>query len=684
MEDQLTLFQTMLEDYKVSKPIRLITLFSGYDSQALSLKYLGVKFEHYRTCEWAIKSINALYDLHFSNDTIDYSQNKEKDWLVDYLTNLGISSNYNEPMNYDQINRLKEKTIREIYNKIIASHNLVNIMKAKATDLGIVETNKYDYIMTYSFPCQDLSLAGKRQGMSVSQNDGGTRSGLLWEVERLLDECNALGSLPQVLLMENVPQVIGTGAVKDFNKWLEKLKSLGYSNYFEVLNAKDYGIPQNRERCFMISILGEYSYKFPMRLELEHPLKGLLESSVDEKYYLNSKQIESSLNWNAYQDPYKDIKAGIDIREKISPTLTTRSGAFAASMVLIPESKNLKQELCDKLIQDNLVKENDVIRHSYSNNRMENMRIQNQEYHDCAPTLDTRSDCLDVVVRVGNYSPSGHNAASIVDENGVAPTVMENHGTVTAVAYTEKFAEKIKNNIVKDDIAKTLTANCMQSFNHDNCNLIIEDDNIYLNKRYALFYEKNGYIPDIFNPYNVKDLSIDGVVPSLTTRCGNTSSTCGVLIKEKNRPSLWTAAQAKMITPSGDINRYIDSKIIDKFNDGDCADISFPRGYNKANRVFIGYAPCLNTTTTSNSFIIKNNLRIRKLTPRECGRLQGVGDDDITIMSKGQSNASLYHLFGDSIEITCLMAIFGELLGLDYIEIIKKFIERNICEHKAN
>ena len=112
--------------------------------------------------------------------------------------------------------------------------------------------------------------------------DGGTRSGMLWEVERILDECNEINSLPQVLLMENVPQVIGCNAISDFQEWRAKLESLGYSNYVEVLNAKDYGIPQNRERCFMVSILGDYNYNFPKKIPLEKKLKDLLEDNVDE------------------------------------------------------------------------------------------------------------------------------------------------------------------------------------------------------------------------------------------------------------------------------------------------------------------------------------------------------------------------------------------------------------------
>ena len=118
----------------------------------------------------------------------------------------------------------------------------------------------------------------------------GTRSGLLWEVERLLDECGT--ELPQVLLMENVPNVIGNGNIKDFQAWRAKLESLGYQNYVELLNAKDYGIPQNRNRCFMVSLLGEYSYTFPPKQELKLRLKDMLDKDVDEKYFLSEKGID--------------------------------------------------------------------------------------------------------------------------------------------------------------------------------------------------------------------------------------------------------------------------------------------------------------------------------------------------------------------------------------------------------
>ena len=119
----------------------------------------------------------------------------------------------------------------------------------------------------------------------------GTRSGLLWEVERLLTEIkDSSGELPQILFMENVPQVHSNDNMADFRNWIDFLASLGYTSYRQDLNAKNYGVAQNRERCFMFSFLGEYNYHFPESIPLEKKLKDYLEDEVDEKYYLNNEK----------------------------------------------------------------------------------------------------------------------------------------------------------------------------------------------------------------------------------------------------------------------------------------------------------------------------------------------------------------------------------------------------------
>lgn len=228
--EQLNIFDTTLPPFHIDKPIRLIELFAGIGSQAMALRDLGADFEHYRVVEfdkYAIESYNAIHGTEFQT---------------------------------------------------------TDIRNVCGADLGIVDVDKFCYIMTYSFPCQDLSPAGKQKGM---KKGSGTRSGLLWEVERLLNEC---AELPQVLLMENVPQVHSQANMPDFQKWIDFLSSKGYSNYWQDLNAKDYGVAQNRDRCFMASILGEWKYKFPQPIQLEKKLRDYLEDEVDEKYYINTER----------------------------------------------------------------------------------------------------------------------------------------------------------------------------------------------------------------------------------------------------------------------------------------------------------------------------------------------------------------------------------------------------------
>ena len=265
MYEQLDIFSAIKQPYKITKPIRLIELFAGVGSQAMALKRLGANFEHYRVVEfekYAIKSYNAIHGTDF------------------------------EPM---------------------------DITKIIGSDLGISDTDKYCYIMTYSFPCQDLSVAGKQKGMTKGS---GTRSGLLWEVERLLNEVD---NLPQVLLMENVPQVHGKKNMEDFQRWIDFLENKGYSNYWQDLNAKNYGVAQNRNRCFMVSILGDYSFKFPEPIELKKVMKDYLEDEVDEKTknYFGNKYLKTGTLNKAFEMSMAKLDG------EISLCLTARSYASA-------------------------------------------------------------------------------------------------------------------------------------------------------------------------------------------------------------------------------------------------------------------------------------------------------------------------------------------------------------------
>ena len=235
--NQMTIFDfDAKESFKFNKPIRLIELFAGVGSQAMALRDIGANFEHYRVCEidkYAVASYNAIHGTSF------------------------------EP---------------------------TDITKIGGVDLGIVDTDKYCYVMTYSFPCQDLSVAGKGRGMTKGS---GTRSGLLWEVERLLNETE---HLPQVLLMENVPQVHSYKNMGDFNNWINFLEAKGYACYWKDLNAADYGVAQNRKRCFMVSLLGNYGYQFPKPIILNKTMNDYLEDEVDERFYIKGEKVDKLIN----------------------------------------------------------------------------------------------------------------------------------------------------------------------------------------------------------------------------------------------------------------------------------------------------------------------------------------------------------------------------------------------------
>jgi len=384
--NQTSIFDIMYPKYKITKPIRLIELFSGYGSQALALKYLGRPFEHWKICEWAVKSIQTYKDIHMpyqSGILLGYNRKRE----IEQLHKWGISSNYNEPMKLEQIKRLKDNQIYTITENILLTHNLVNIQQVKGKDLEIVDTDKYEYIMTYSFPCQDLSLAGKRKGM----NDTSTRSGLLWEVERILTECKELGSMPQILLMENVPQVHSKDNMADFHKWQMRLEELGYKNYWQDLIATDYGIPQTRNRCFMVSILGEYSYTFPKPIPLKLKLKDLLEKEVKEKYYISDelmehiqKTAEEHQEYTQYERYNGDLEMWCRVWKDKSPTLNTKCKDTKIYV-------NMRKELCNELIRNNKVKENDVIKINYTTDVINGEKDYLMN-NNLSPTLTTASN----------------------------------------------------------------------------------------------------------------------------------------------------------------------------------------------------------------------------------------------------------------------------------------------------
>jgi DNA (cytosine-5)-methyltransferase 1 len=327
---------------KIDKPIRLIELFAGVGAQAKALTRIGANFEHYKISEWEVNATASYRAIHCGNDNADYSAEFTGEELTEILFKIGISTDGKKPMGIKEIARKNEKWKRTVYNNFRATNNIGSILNISGSDLEIVDTDKYTYICCYSFPCQDLSLAGKQKGMAKGEN---TRSGLLWEVERLLNECT---ELPQILLMENVTQVHGSKNKEHFDEWITFLESKGYSNYWADLNSKNFGIPQNRNRTFMVSILGDYTYEFPKEFPLELRLKDMLEESVDEKFYISGEQMKKIVNWKAQQKPFERVLG----RESISQTLTARgAGEYHSGMIVYsPENENTTDMQSNNLV----------------------------------------------------------------------------------------------------------------------------------------------------------------------------------------------------------------------------------------------------------------------------------------------------------------------------------------------
>ena len=250
------------------------------------------------------------------------------------LRNLGIE---HEVVGISEIDKYAIRSYEAIHGETM---NFGDISKINPNELPDFD------LFTYSFPCQDLSVAGKQQGMVKGQ----TRSGLLYECEKIIET-----KRPKYLLLENVKQLVGKKFYPQFQVWLDYLESLGYTNYWEVLNAKDFNVPQNRERVFVVSILGEHTpYKFPKLTTLNRFVTDFLESQIEfrhqfpidkvEKIILPFLQKERLTNLIPYEtnEGYKiDVLLGSTQKNAyigngtIIPTLTSAMGTGGGHVPMI-------------------------------------------------------------------------------------------------------------------------------------------------------------------------------------------------------------------------------------------------------------------------------------------------------------------------------------------------------------
>ena len=293
----------------------------------------------------------------------------------------------------------------EIDKYAVASYNAMHDTNFEPQDICTWDKDIEVDLIMHGSPCQDFSLAGKQAG---GDKDSGTRSSLMYETIRIVEKLK-----PKYVIWENVKNLLSKKHIHNFNAYLETLEQLGYTNYYQVLNAKDYGIPQNRERVFTISILGNEKYEFP-------------KENIQECEVINPLKDISGKSWQFEQNVYSE--------NSILRSLKAGGGSGNIPKVIerfeFPPKQELKLKLKD-MLEDEVDekyylsdKQIESIKNStfHQNQR----RIQEKDYVDTLCARDWKDPkCVEVTRKYGIFDTekSKHQDGSVYDENGLAPTL---------------------------------------------------------------------------------------------------------------------------------------------------------------------------------------------------------------------------------------------------------------------
>lgn len=262
---------------------KVIEAFSGIGSQAKALKNIGIDYEIIATIDWDINAIIAYDIIH--NGVPDLSSCKllTLDEIRNQLKKYTLSSDGKLPLNPESIEKMPKTTIEHLWAAINRSKNLISITDVKGKDLP----HDID-LFTYSFPCQDLSIARAWHGENGGINRGvKNRSGMLWEVERILQERSQQNlKMPKFLLMENVSNILSPKHLPNLNEWKSNLESMGYFNHIYKLDSRNFGMPQRRERVYMLSVLCNKNQ--------ENNIKNYLsQNNLNDQQYLKRMSIKN-------------------------------------------------------------------------------------------------------------------------------------------------------------------------------------------------------------------------------------------------------------------------------------------------------------------------------------------------------------------------------------------------------
>lgn len=622
------------------------------------------------------------------------------------LTNIGIAH--------------KVVAISEIDKYAIQSYEAMHGKVNNLGDIRKIEELPDADLWTYSFPCQDISVAGKGAGIKE-----GTRSGLLFEVERLLRVASEKGTLPKYLLLENVKNLVSKKFKADFDKWLDFLAELGYTNYWKVLNAKDYGIPQNRERVFCVSIRGEHKpFVFPKPKELTIRLRDMIDEAVDERFYLKESTIRSILrstfnsrrdsirpgdglantllarDWRGPQcvqvgevvggkwDKMHDISKRVYEPDGIAPTVHCQQGGntelkIAEDFVLgglqkhqTPRTDGISPTLTEAMGkgggQTPIIIDTPEPKERFYKQAFETLKENECEVGDTIDAFNKKVNKSGVCPTL-TTRPEGFKTAILPVVGAMRGRNPEDPSDRTAGVPTEQRLE----------INEKGLCNALTTVQKDN--LVIEEDKQdYVSRRYNEFIEEKGYVPEMFVAYNKTE--IKDVAPTLTGQCSSPSGSSAVLKLEVEdvkvlAPNNWghkagdgtitRERTEKEIVPAlqasaGQTQQsYLKVKVANKkgyeeATPGDYVNITYPGSKTKRGRVGNGVAHTL--TCGDGNAVITENVRIRKLTPRECLRLMGWKDEQIDkIVAAKISGTQQYRQAGNGIVVQVLESIFKAL-----------------------
>lgn len=579
------------------------------------------------------------------------------------LTNIGIAH--------------KVVAISEIDKYAIQSYEAMHGITNNLGDIRKIEELPDADLWTYSFPCQDISVAGKGAGIKE-----GTRSGLLFEVERLLRVALEKGTLPKYLLLENVKNLVSKKFKADFDKWLDFLAELGYTNYWKVLNAKDYGIPQNRERVFCVSIRGEHKpFVFPKPKELTIRLRDMIDEAVDERFYLKESTIRSILrstfnsrrdsirpgdglantllarDWRGPQcvqvgevvggkwDKMHDISKRVYEPDGIAPTVHCQQGGntelkIAEDFVLgglqkhqTPRTDGISPTLTEAMGkgggQTPIIIDTAEPKERFYKQAFETLKENECEVGDTIDAFNKKVNKTGVCPTL-TTRPEGFKTAILPVVGAMRGRNPEDPSDRTAGVPTEQRLE----------INEKGLCNALTTVQKDN--LVIEEDKQdYVSRRYNEFIEEKGYVPEMFVAYNKTE--IKDVAPTLTGQCSSPSGSSAVL-------KLETPVKVNVANKKG----------YEEANPGDYVNITYPGSKTKRGRVGNGVAHTL--TCGDGNAVITENVRIRKLTQRECLRLMGWKDEQIDkIVAAKISGTQQYRQAGNGIVVQVLESIFKAL-----------------------